>query len=103
MKTLNKKNLKKINKMINHYHVYSFIHAKHKNDTDKVKKAWASYNWYKGRVVAIDLYKEFGISVIAEDYIAEIDENYAKSSLEFSLNRWLEATEEAKAKAKAVA
>lgn len=103
MKTLNKKNLKKINKMINHYHVYSLIHDKYKKDTNEVNKAWASYNWYKGKVIAIDLYKEFGISLIAEDYIAEIDENYARLKLEFSRDRWLKLTEEAKEKAKAVA
>jgi len=101
MKSLNKKNLKKINQIINHYHVYIFIHDKYKKDTDEANRAWASYNWCKAQVTAIDLYKDFGISLIAEDYIAEIDETYTRYKLEQATERWLNSQETKKSEAAA--
>ena len=103
MKTLNKKNLTKINRMLGAYQAANLLHNKNRNSEDKENRAWGSYQFRKSIVIAINLYKEFGISLISEKYFQEVDENYAKHQLDRAEHYWLDLVRQRKEHEKAVA
>ena len=70
MKALNKKNLKTINSKVLEYQVLNMMHRK-KIDLGihTAEGAYGSYCFRSALVVAIELYKEFGIALTSENYI----------------------------------
>lgn len=103
MKSLNKKNLAKINRMLNAYQCANMLHNKHRKSEDKENRAWGSYQFRKSIILALNLYKEFGINLVSEKYFEELDENYAKHQLEQAQDRWLDLVRQRKENEKAVA
>ena len=70
MKTLNKKNLKRINSQILEYQVLNYMYQKNIDlGIDTEEGAYGSYCLRSSFVVSIDLYKEFGIALASEDFI----------------------------------
>jgi len=95
MKTLNNKNLKTINYKLLEYNVLMDIHEKRK-DLKATTEAWAygSYCYRKATLIAVDIYKEFGIAFMSENFLeTEIlpNEDFYKESLERAWNRWQES------------
>jgi len=103
MKSLNKKNLAKINRMLNAYQCANMLHNKHRKSENKENRAWASYQFRKNIVIAIDLYKEFGINLVSERYFENLDENWARFNLEQAKNNWLDLVRQRKEREKAAA
>ena len=103
MKTLNKKNLKKINRMLTAYQVADALYNKNRKSEDKEKRAWASFQFRRSIIIGLELYKEFGIAVVSEKYFDELDEDYARYKLEAANNYWLDLFRQRKEQEKAVA
>jgi hypothetical protein len=94
MKTLNNKNLKTINSKLLEYNVLNMIHDKRK-DLEVKSEEWAygSYCYRKATLIAVDIYKEFGIAFMSEKFLqTEIipNEDFYKESLERAWDNWQE-------------
>jgi hypothetical protein len=85
MKTLNKKNLKEINKLIISYSVNEMLYEQDSDFNANTKEgAFARSRLYKSYLIAIELYERFGIAVISEkslieEYIPEKEEFKARA------------------------